>query len=63
MNTSMSEIRNASSTTDPDEQQDIPDDDVGEGLTDDDRVSRESDGEGDGARVTLGPADEERLNK
>lgn len=36
---------------------------VGEGLTDDERVSREVGPEGTGARVTLGPADFERLKK
>lgn len=36
-------------------------DSLGEGLTDDERVSREHEGKGDGARVTLGPADLERL--
>lgn len=39
----------------------LPDDDIGEGLTDDQRVSREGEATGEGARVTPGPADEERL--
>lgn len=38
-------------------------DEENSGLTDDQRVSREADDETDGARVTLGPADEERLSK
>jgi hypothetical protein len=37
-------------------------DDIGEGLTDDERVSRESEPKGEG-KVTLGPADLERLPK
>ncbi|MDY7560196.1 hypothetical protein [Pseudomonas sp. AB6] len=43
--------------------EDTADDDVGEGLTDDERVSREDDDAEGGARVTPGPADEERLPK
>jgi hypothetical protein len=39
------------------------DEDVGEGLTDDERVSREDDKECEGARVTPGPADRELLEK
>jgi hypothetical protein len=41
----------------------LPDDNVSEGLTDDQRVSREGDSDEKGARVTPGPADEERLSK
>jgi hypothetical protein len=37
--------------------------DVGKGLTDDERVSREDDPKEEGARVELGPADLERLSK
>lgn len=36
---------------------------VGKGLTDDERVSREAESEGEGARVELGPADLDRLPK
>lgn len=36
---------------------------LGAGLTDDQRVSREPESKGDGANVTLGPADLERLPK
>lgn len=36
-------------------------DSIGEALTDDERVRREKPQEGDGARVTPGPADLERL--
>jgi hypothetical protein len=36
---------------------------LGEGLTDDERVSRASESEGEGANVELGPADLERLPK
>jgi hypothetical protein len=39
------------------------DDDLGVGLTDDERVSREPESTGDGASVALGPADLERLPK
>ncbi|WP_269819800.1 DUF421 domain-containing protein [Pseudomonas palleroniana] len=43
----------------------LPEKDIGQGLTDDERVSREGDGNadsnGDGARVTPGPEDEKRL--
>lgn len=38
-------------------------DEIGEGLTDDERVSREVGSEDTGARVTLGPADYERMKK
>lgn len=41
-----------------------PSDEVSEaGLTDDERVSREGESVGDGARVKPGPADLERLPK
>ncbi|MFQ6346264.1 hypothetical protein ACQRBV_21410 [Pseudomonas sp. R11F] len=44
----------------------LPEKDVGQGLTDDERVSREggegnADSNGYGARVTPGPEDEKRL--
>ncbi|WP_172604497.1 hypothetical protein [Pseudomonas fluorescens] len=44
-----------------DHQDQLNEHDIGEGLTDDERVSREEGSAGDGARVTPGPADEERL--
>jgi hypothetical protein len=37
--------------------------DRGDGLTDDERVSREEQPQGQGARVTPGPGDAERLPK
>lgn len=40
----------------------ISDNKSGEGLTDDQRVSREDDPDAEGARVTLGPVDEKRLS-
>ena len=44
--------------------QEIPSDDPSTaGLTDDERVSREGESEGEGARVKLGPADLERVSK
>lgn len=46
----------------PDPDEPLPQGDTGEGLTDDERVSRE-DQTGEGARVKLGPADQERLPK
>ncbi|WP_272983812.1 DUF421 domain-containing protein [Pseudomonas lurida] len=43
----------------------LPEKDIGQGLTDDERVSREGEGDrnadGEGARVTPGPEDEKRL--
>jgi hypothetical protein len=36
-------------------------DDIGEALTDDERIRREPPTQGDGPRVTPGPADLERL--
>jgi uncharacterized membrane protein YcaP (DUF421 family) len=43
----------------------LPEKDIGQGLTDDERVSREDEGDmnadGEGARVTPGPEDEKRL--
>ena len=44
-----------------DHQDQLNEHDIGEGLTDDERVSREEGSADDGARVTPGPADEERL--
>lgn len=39
----------------------LPQDDVGEGLSDDERLSREKPAQQQGARVKPGPADEARL--
>jgi len=41
----------------------LPEDAVGEALTDDDRVSREKQTQEKGSRVQPGPADEARLSK
>ena len=49
--------------TAPDDAKSSGGDDLGAGLTDDERVSRENTPKGDGANVTLGPADVERLAK
>jgi hypothetical protein len=46
----------------PEQSSAIDDDDIGDGLTDDERVSRESEPASE-AKVTLGPADLERLPK
>nr|WP_314561842.1 DUF421 domain-containing protein [uncultured Pseudomonas sp.] len=56
---------NMSSTTQPDTSEQLPEEDLGQGLSDDERVSREGernpDSNGNGARVTPGPEDEKRL--
>jgi hypothetical protein len=51
------------STNEPDVPHELPEDDVAEGLTDDERVMREDDHDADGTRVTAGPADDERTGK
>lgn len=66
MNASTLENRTNASSADPEGaevQHDLLEDDVSEALTDDERVRRETDDSGHGARVTPGPADEERLSK
>jgi uncharacterized membrane protein YcaP (DUF421 family) len=54
-----------STTTEPDGSEQLPEEDLGQGLSDDERVSREGernpDSNGNGARVTPGPEDEKRL--
>jgi hypothetical protein len=48
----------------PEREDEIPKEiEGGAGLTDDERVSREDDNVDEGARVTPGPADKERLPK
>jgi uncharacterized membrane protein YcaP (DUF421 family) len=54
-----------STTPHPDASEQLPEKDLGQGLSDDERVSREGernpDSNGNGARVTPGPEDEKRL--
>ncbi|KFE50945.1 hypothetical protein [Pseudomonas syringae] len=61
MNNSMHKNASSADPKGPDVPHDLPDGDLSEGLTDDERISREDDEGGDGVRVTPGPADKERL--
>lgn len=58
------ELKDLDGSLEPaDDNDEPPNDDIGEALTDDERIRREPPTKGDGPRVTPGPADLERLPK